>query len=290
MNKKLDINIAVPTIDFYKMQGSGNDFIIMDNRSLKLSPAQMSDWAKQLCRRSFSVGADGIIFLDTADAEFLDPLTSSLKKIAYKWHFYNSDGSRASLCGNGSRCISWLAVYLKIAEPVHCFQTDAGLVEAHVDLSAKRSRVLLPPPKELKLDLKVEINQQPYVLHFVNTGVPHSVIFVEDIKTIPVKEWGRIIRFHSLFGPQGTNVNFVQRSSAQELLIRTYERGVEDETFACGTGCAASAFIAYTLGLTGADVNLITTGQENLRILVEQDKVWLEGPIDLVYYGNLYSF
>lgn len=262
-------------IHFYKMHGSGNDFIIIDNRTLQLSVEKMPAFAQKNCQRAFGVGADGIIFLNHAKHP----------NNAYQWHFYNADGSRPAMCGNGSRCAAWLAVtQLELAEPTHQFQTDAGIVKATVYPKENRVKVLLTNHRHLKTNI---INYLGHNLHFVNTGCPHIVIITDFVELIDPNVIGRQIRFHPLFEPQGTNVNFVQIIDRNHIYIRTYERGIEKEPYACGTGAAASVVIANTLGLTEKDVECITTEKEKIRIILDHDQVWLEGDTCLVYQGQI---
>jgi diaminopimelate epimerase len=262
-------------IIFYKMHGSGNDFILIDNRKLQLPIERMKTFSQKTCQQAFGVGANGMIFIDHP---------SHLDHIAYRWHFYNADGSRGEMCGNGGRCVAWLTVHLGIAKIQHQFQTDVGIVKAIVYPEKKKVKLLVMPPKDLKIDLT---HYKTYPLHFINVGVPHTVILVDDIQSTQVKEIGLAIRFHPIFVSKGTNVNFVQVLDRKHLSIRTYERGVENETFSCGTGSIAAAIITNRLGLTENTVELTTSGQETLKISLEQDQVWLEGPVQLVYIGQL---
>ena len=266
-------------VPFYKMQGCGNDFVIIDNRSLRLPVERMAAWAVKVCRKAFGVGADGLFFLEQA------PAGSGL---AYQWHFYNSDGSRAEMCGNASRCAARLAHALGLAPERHAFGTDAGPVAAEVFPGSGLVKVQLTPPSDLTLDIDLSINADILRVHFVVLGVPHTVLFVEDIAAADVARLGREIRFHGRFAPAGTNVNFVQVQDNATLLLRTYERGVEAETYACGTGAAASQIIASSLGRSKPSAKLITTGGETLTVSLEQDKVFLQGAAELTFRGELY--
>ncbi|WP_457570899.1 diaminopimelate epimerase [Desulfovulcanus sp.] len=278
------------TAQFFKMQGSGNDFILFDNRKLKLSPDKMGLWAKKLCARAFAIGADGMIFLDKPDKEVID----------YRWHFFNSDGSRAEMCGNGSRCAARLAYELGMAPKNHVFGTDAGVVQAEV-LEEDQVKVQLTPPQDLQLNLCLTLDEQlmsppsggvqntrELNVHFVNTGVPHTVVITKNLQKMDVQKLGRTIRFNTQFSPAGTNVNFIEIKNNEEIFLRTYERGVESETYACGTGAAASVLVAYKLGLTNNSVQVTTTGGEILRIILEEDKVFLQGKAVLVYEGQVF--
>jgi len=277
---------------FTKMNGTGNDFIIVDNRELRIAKAEMAGLAKRLCHRQFSVGADGMIFIEPAEGA------------DFRWQFYNGDGSEAEMCGNGARCAARYAYSTGIAGKHLRFLTLAGLIEA--EMVGRNVKIRLTPPTNVVLSQSIEIDGELREIHTINTGVPHVVHFVDDNTGTPVKKWGRLIRHHKLFEPAGTNVNFVQLPE-NELHVRTYERGVEDETLACGTGAVASALIAALHGHVTSPVRVRTTGGDELVIhftlldlgdnpnssaaLRHEQRiaeVYLEGPAALVYEGELY--
>ncbi|MCA1743610.1 MAG: diaminopimelate epimerase [Desulfovibrionales bacterium] len=265
------------TVSFFKMQGSGNDFILFDNTELKLPVEKMSLWAKTLCRRAFAVGADGMIFLDRANDPDLD----------FVWNFFNSDGSRAEMCGNGSRCASSLAYRLGLAGKSQVFGTDAGPIKANV-LDADMVKVQLTPPQRVRLDIPLILDSDQEInAHFVNTGVPHTIVVCENVNQVDVLKTGRAIREHKEFSPSGTNVNFIEVTDSDSILLRTYERGVEAETFACGTGAAASVVIGNTLGLLGSSVAVTTSGKERLTIDLSNEEVFLTGKATVVYKAEL---
>ncbi len=271
------VNFPIP---FEKMSGTGNDFVIIDNRSLGIPSAEQPELARKICRRMFSVGADGLIFIeDSAVADFA-------------WNFYNADGSVAEMCGNGSRCAARFAFRHKIAGRKMQFATLAGIVVAEVGEEEAVVRVKLPPPRDFRLGLSLRIGEEERPVGYVDTGVPHAVIFVDE-EEVPVKTWGRMVRFHQLFEPRGANANFVKVLSDGRLKVRTYERGVEAETMACGTGAVASAlFAAMQKGLE-SPVEVITSGGEMLTILFDlfdgpvAENVFLQGPARLICTGNL---
>ncbi|NJB66731.1 diaminopimelate epimerase [Desulfobaculum xiamenense] len=266
-------------VPFFKMHGSGNDFVLIDNRELCLPQSEMSEWASRVCPRGFGVGADGLIFLqDTPERPDVD----------YVWHFYNADGSRAEMCGNGSRCAASLAHRIGLAGATHVFGTDAGPIHAHVLEGTDLVKVELTPPTGLALGAKLNVAGHETTVHFVNTGVPHAVVVCEDVKAVDIMTVGRAIRMHEHFAPAGTNANFIQVRDDKRLFLRTYERGVEGETFACGTGAAASALIAHTLGLVGPEVELTTSGGEVLQISIENGTVFLQGKALMTYHGEMY--
>lgn len=266
-------------VPFYKMQGCGNDFVFVDNRELRFAPEDMADMVIPVCRKAFGVGADGMMFLDPAPAD------SSLD---YIWHFFNADGSRAEMCGNGARCAARLACLLGLAPARHVFGTDAGPIEAAVDEDSGLVTVQLTPPRDLCLNKTIEIEGQPFSLHCVNTGVPHAVVFVDDLESVDVWKFGRAVRFHQAFAPAGTNMNFVAVEGPGRLSLRTYERGVEDETYACGTGAVASAVIARELELTGDETSVTTTGGEELGVILKDGKTFLRGAAELVFRGEFF--
>ncbi|WP_243359962.1 diaminopimelate epimerase [Fundidesulfovibrio terrae] len=265
-------------VAFHKMQGCGNDFVIIDNREYKVPVADMAEWARKVCRKCFGVGADGLIFLEASPAGV---------SADYVWHFYNADGSRAEMCGNGARCASKLGSLLGFASKKHVLGTDAGGVEAQV-LDDGQVRVRLTPAVDLKTGMELDVDGQKLTVHFVNTGVPHAVVFFDDVSLVDVKRLGRAIRFHEAFAPKGTNANFVTVKDSGHLVLRTYERGVEDETYACGTGACASAVIAHALGLAGQDVDVTTTGGEVLGVGLEGGQVYLRGAAEIAFSGVLY--
>ena len=266
-------------ITIYKMQGSGNDFVFIDNTDLGLPQSRMPAWARRICRRSFGVGADGLIFLEHAPER---------DDINYRWHFYNADGSRAEMCGNGSRCAAKLAHRLGLAPAEHVLGTDAGPVRAAVDQQTGEVQVQLTSPHSFQPHLEMSLDSGRIVtVHMVNTGVPHAVIFSDQADRENILDLGPALRYHQQFAPAGTNVNLVQVPDANSLYVRTYERGVEDETYACGTGAAAAAFVANELGKCGNPVRVRTSGGEELGISLSDHEIYLQGRAVLVYTAML---
>ncbi|MFO8032862.1 MAG: diaminopimelate epimerase [Desulfohalobiaceae bacterium] len=266
-------------VPFYKMQGSGNDFVIILNDQLQLQKESMALWASRICQPSLGVGADGLIFLHTEPQE---------KGIDYRWHFFNSDGSRAEMCGNGSRCAAWLAYHLGLAGKNHILGTDAGPIQAHVSPEQGQVKVQLTSPKDLYLDIELSWSGQELLqVHYVDTGVPHVVYFSEDPDQLDIQALAPGIRYHSRFAPQGANVNLVGFQGPEHLYVRTYERGVEGETLACGTGAAAAAVVARELGLCGDQIRITTSGQEELNIFLQKGLIYLQGAAVLVFAGYL---
>ena len=267
-------------IPFVKMSGTGNDFILIDHRSRFIPEERQAEFARAVCRRMFSVGADGLIFIENSDVA------------DFKWQFYNSDGSLAEMCGNGSRCAARFALEKGIVcSKTMCFETLAGIIEAEVNEDTS-VRVQLTNPHDYRAGLEIELDGNVRRISFLNTGVPHAVIFVAE-NGYDVRRWGKIIRFHQMFAPQGANVNFVTVRETGDLLVRTYERGVEDETRACGTGAVAAAIIAAMENKTHSPVSITTSGGDELLVAFDLlkdgsvDKVFLTGPTRLVYRGEL---
>jgi diaminopimelate epimerase len=271
-------------VPFVKMSGTGNDFIIIDHRKPLLAPEAMADFAAKVCRRKFSAGADGLIFIEnSSEADF-------------QWRFFNADGSVAEMCGNGARCAARFAFLQGIAPAQMRFATLAGIIEASV--SEKDVAVKMTDPVGLNMHQCITAEGKEYTVHSIDTGVPHAVLFVDDIDQTDVRALGSRIRHHKAFVPAGTNVNFAQRQG-DAIKVRTYERGVENETLACGTGAAACAIIAALLDQAASPVDIITSGNDRLTILFDrkEDKVsghndivynvFLKGPAHTIYSGAL---
>jgi diaminopimelate epimerase len=262
-----------------KMSGSGNDFIIIDNRFDLLKGVSLPNLARILCQRRKAVGADGLILVENS------------KVANFKWRFFNADGSEAEMCGNGGRCVSRFAVIKGIAPSRLTFETLAGII--HAEVKNRKVKLQLPPPTALKLNQKILVESKTYQINVINTGVPHAVLVVENLEEFPVKKLGEKIRFHPIFQPSGTNVNFIEVIDKFSLKIRTYERGVEDETLACGTGSVAAALIASALNLVKSPVGVKTWGGEVLTIYFEKNlensfsRVYLQGDTCLVFEGEL---
>jgi diaminopimelate epimerase len=267
-------------IEFYKMSGSGNDFIIIDNRDLSLNVGNIPDFVRAVCRRQISVGADGVVIIEpsnTAD---------------FKWQFFNSDGSVAEMCGNAARCVAHLAFLQGISGEKLSFETIAGIVNAEVHEDVPK--VKLTDPSRVILGKKIALEGREFVLDIVDTGVPHAVNFVDNIESCSVFDWGRKIRRHECFQPKGTNANFATVIDRHKIRVRTYERGVEDETLACGTGDVASVLAAASRELVDSPVDVIVQSGETLRIyFTKKDdrfgEIYLEGKVKIIYQGFLFE-
>jgi diaminopimelate epimerase len=264
-------------IAFWKMNGAGNDFIVIDHRKPLIPVERMAEFARLVCRRKFSVGADGLFLLEPSQVA------------DFRWRFFNADGSEAEMCGNGARCVARFAYMNGLAAARMRFETLAGIIDASV--ADTQVTIRMPAPHSLQLDVEVEAAGQGWTVHSVNTGVPHLVVFVDDLDRVDVDALGRTFRYHARFAPAGTNVNFVARDK-ERLAIRTYERGVEAETMACGTGATAAAVVAVARGLAASPVQLTTRGGVPLRVQFSgdgpaADHVLLRGPAHVVYRGEL---
>jgi diaminopimelate epimerase len=263
-----------------KMSGSGNDFILIDHRKPFFERNRMKQFAQKVCRRSVSVGADGVIFIERS------------KKADFKWQFFNADGSEAEMCGNGGRCAARFAHLKRIAGPHLTFETLAGILSAEV--RGRRVKLEMTRPHGVHLDEKISVDGKKVTISRINTGVPHAIVFLDNVKATDVVGVGRAIRNHPHYAPRGTNANFVQVSSRSRLLVRTYERGVEDETLACGTGAVASALVASFKGLVKSPVSIKTSGGEILMVHFEIEgrevkKVFFEGEVHIIYEGELWE-
>ena len=266
------------TIEFWKMNGSGNDFILIDNRENVVAEGEMSRLVERICRRRESVGADGLIFI-TKSSQY-----------DFAWRFFNADGGEVEMCGNGGRCVARFACLKGIAGPKMTFETLAGPVSAEV--MGRIVKVLMPEPSDLRLDIDLPLQTEWNNVDFINTGVPHVVVTVEDLEDHPVFEQGRAIRYDAMFSPNGTNGNFIKVHGPDLIETRTYERGVEDETLACGTGAIASALVASARGIVNSPVKVRTRGGETLQIYFRNEgdafrEVWLEGGTSIVYQAQL---
>jgi diaminopimelate epimerase len=268
--------------EFFKLSGTGNDFLVFDNRDGILTDSDLPNVVRRLCQRRISVGADGVILLAPS------------QRVNLSVRFFNSDGSEAEMCGNGGRCAARVAHMIGLANRDMTFETIAGDIHASI-LGSARVKLQMPSPKAMHLDFQISLETgERLTVSSVNTGVPHTAIFVEKLETHPVIEIGRAVRHNSHFKPFGTNVDFVSLESSNAISVRTYERGVEDETLACGTGAVAAALIAAGKGLVVSPVSVRTRGGEILGIHFESrecgyDPVFIEGNTRLIFRGILHN-
>lgn len=266
-------------IKFTKAIATGNDFIIIDNRGLVLKN-NIDQLAKRLCDRIYGIGADGLLLVEKS------------KQADFKMRIFNPDGSEAETCGNGLRCIALYAKDKRITLADMRIETRAGVIKASI--KDDEIKVRLTDPKDIQWNLCVMIQGCPYKVSLANTGVPHVIHFVDDIEHIDVKEIGAEMRYHSEFSPAGANVDFVKiiNQGKNKIKVRTYERGVEDETLACGTGAVASAIISAEAEKLTSPVTVETRSKELLKVyfeLIEGNfmNVYLEGKAQLVYEGTI---
>lgn len=271
-------------LTFYKMSAAGNDFVVME---IEAAGGSLNKLARQACDRKFGIGADGLLVLQRS------------KKADVKMRVFNADGSEAEMCGNGARCAAYLSakrkaqsVKQKTKNTELKIETKAGIIDAEV--SGKDVKIRLTDPKAMKLNLLIDIGKRKLKVHYIDTGVPHAVIFVEGLENIDLLCLGRAVRYHKVFAPRGANVNIVEALKDNYIKIRTYERGVEAETLACGTGSAASALItAQQLGKKSGKIDVGVNSGEVLKVYYKKigDKfkdVWLAGQAKIIYKGAYY--
>ncbi|MBI3253073.1 MAG: diaminopimelate epimerase [Candidatus Omnitrophica bacterium] len=264
------------TVSFTKMVGAGNDFIIVDNRSGILK-GDLKGLARRLCDRKHAIGADGLLLLEksrTADI---------------RMRIFNPDGSEADMCGNGVRCLAKFAAEKKIKKGKLTVETPAGLIEALIRGNVVKAKIT--DPADLRLDLKIPLGGRMLDGNFIDTGVPHAVLVVDSVDKVDVYGTGRAIRCHKLFAPKGANVNFVSIAPGG-IEVRTYERGVENETLSCGTGSTASALVAAALRGLESPVKVRTHGGEELKVYFSRNgrsfvDVSLEGPVQKSFEGRV---
>ena len=265
------------TLVFTKMNGAGNDFVMIDNRDGSRSLSKES--IARLCDRHRGIGADGLIAVEgVADS--------------IRMRYYNADGGEAEMCGNGARCFARFAARLTgQTEGLLPFQTMAGPITAEL-LGDERVRLRMSEPHSLQMAHSLKIEGNDLEVHSLNTGVPHAVTFVSDLEAVPVVLWGGAIRRHPRFAPAGTNANFAQVQDNGSLAIRTYERGVEDETLACGTGVVAAALIYHQRSQAPSPITVRVRGGDLLEVGFEIESghpnhVTLTGPADFVFEGTV---
>ncbi len=262
---------------FTKMNGAGNDFVMIDNRAgnVRLQPEQIV----RICDRHRGVGADGILLLEKGS-----------NGADFRMRYYNRDGGEAEMCGNGARCFARFAKKVAGAPERISFQTPAGLIGArlHGDLVTLN----MSDPTDLRLNLRLQIDGEDGVVHYINSGVPHVVVPVARLDVVHVFTQGAAIRRHKKFSPQGANVNFIEKRGAQKILVRTYERGVEDETLACGTGVVASALIFAVTEKVDGPVSVTVRSGSELSVDFKRAgnqfrNVTLIGPAEFAFEGTI---
>ncbi|MFU8781078.1 MAG: diaminopimelate epimerase [Kiritimatiellia bacterium] len=264
---------------FWKMHGAGNDFIIL-NRINSSQPQPTAIRIHNWCQPHTGIGADGLILLQSANNAAHH----------FRMTFFNPDGGEAEMCGNGARCIARFAYEQGIAPPNMKFETAAGVISARVERNLVTIDMQIP--NHIEFDQQLEIDNHPLLIDFVNTGVPHAVVICPDLAAIDIPTLGRAIRQHARYAPAGTNVDFIQIAENNTLQIRTYERGVEAETLACGTGIAAAATICILKGIITSPASIVTAGGDTLHVALEQQsskitRLQLTGPAKHVFHGTI---
>jgi diaminopimelate epimerase len=262
---------------FTKMNGAGNDFILIDNRAgdIHLDRSQIA----RLCDRHRGIGADGILLLERAS-----------NHADFRMRYFNADGGEAEMCGNGARCFARFANKAAGSKNKISFETPAGTISAKLidDLVTLQ----MTEPTDLRLEVKLRVADGDNTVHFINSGVPHVVIPVPQVDDVDVHGKGAAIRYHEMFSPKGANVNFIEKRGANKIAVRTYERGVEDETLACGTGVVASALVFAACEKINGPVGVLVRGGDELQVDFERSgeqfkNVILTGPAEFVFEGTV---
>jgi diaminopimelate epimerase len=262
---------------FTKMSGAGNDFVLIDNRAgnVHLNRSQIAS----LCDRHRGIGADGILLLEKAS-----------NRAHFRMRYFNADGGEAEMCGNGARCFARFANKVAGAEGTVSFETPAGVISAQ--LNGDLVTLQMTEPTDLRLNIQLPVADENKIIHFINSGVPHVVMSVERIDDVDVLQEGAAIRHNKMFSPKGANVNFIEKRGAKQIAIRTYERGVENETLACGTGVVASALIFAATENTDGPIGVLVRGGNELQVGFEKagrlfKNVTLTGPAEFVFEGTI---
>ncbi len=264
------------SLEFVKASGAGNDFVLIDNSDGSLKADQHS-LAVALCSRPFGIGADGLLVLESSP------------RADFQMRYYNADGSYGGMCGNGGRCIAMFAYRRGLASSAMSFEALDHVYSARV--TGDSVLLTMKPPADFRSDIRLEAGGQFFVGQFVNTGSPHVVIRVDDLESTDVFGIGRTIRYHDEFQPNGTNVNFLRILEDHEIQIRTYERGVENETLACGTGAVASAVVANLTEGIRQPVRVHVRSGEDLLVHLEASTgnlpgASLEGSAHMLFSGK----
>jgi diaminopimelate epimerase len=262
---------------FTKMNGAGNDFVMLDNRSgdIHLERNQIA----RICDRHRGIGADGILLLE-----------ESANGADFRMRYYNADGGEAEMCGNGARCFARFANKVAAAGEKISFETPAGVIGAK--LHGNLVTLEMSDPTDLRLSVELDVLGASKVVHYINTGVPHVIVPVSRIDDVDVGGEGAAIRRHKMFSPKGANVNFLEKRGANKIEIRTYERGVENETLACGTGVVASALIFAVIEKAEAPIGILVRGGSELSVGFTKNgdlfrNVTLTGPAEFVFEGTI---
>ncbi|QQL46396.1 diaminopimelate epimerase [Sulfuriroseicoccus oceanibius] len=269
-------------IHFTKMNGAGNDFVVIDNRS-GIYDDLTKEQIERLCDRHRGVGADGMLAIE-------QPVEGSSSQ--YRFRYYNADGGEAEMCGNGARCFARFARNLTTEfEDEISFDTIAGPLVA--TFPGEDVCIDMSDPFDIESDIELSLSGTPQTVHFMNTGVPHVVLPVADVTAVDIVAVGRELRFHEHFAPAGTNANIHHVIENGHIRLRTYERGVEGETLACGTGVVANALVHHQLTGAASPIAVDVQGGDTLKVEFEKDadgnyrNVKLIGPADFVFDGTI---
>ena len=259
------------------MNGAGNDFVLIDNRTgdVHLDRSQIA----RLCDRHRGIGADGILLLEKA-----------ANRTDFRMRYFNADGGEAEMCGNGARCFARFANKVAGTEGKISFETPAGIISA--ELIGDLVTLQMTEPTDLRLNVPLRVADEDKDIHFINSGVPHVVIPVSHVDDVDVDREGAVIRHHKMFSPKGANVNFIEKREANKIVVRTYERGVENETLACGTGVVASALVFAAMEDVNGPIGVYVRGGNELQVGFEKTgmqfkNVTLTGPADFAFEGTV---
>jgi diaminopimelate epimerase len=264
-------------IAFWKMHGAANDFVLVDDRKLAF-PAADKQWMASIAARRTGIGCEGVILIQPSD------------KASFRMRFFNPDGSEVEMCGNGARCVARLAHEIGAAPAQMTIDTVAGILSA--EAFGDEVRLFMTPPRDWRMNRTLTLDGKTVAYGFVNSGVPHAVVEPPDLAACDVQKMGSGIRYHADFAPRGTNANFIKVTGPQSLMIRTYERGVEGETLACGTGIVASALVAARDGKVRAPVSVTAASGDTLTVDFKlagdiATDVTLLGPAAHVFQGTV---
>ena len=269
-------------IPFMKLSGAGNDFVIINNLSqvVDSTDSEFMNFVTKVCQRRMSVGADGVLLVEPNE------------DVDFRMRYFNADGGEVETCGNGARCISKFAYLNGIVSKQMRFLTNVGIYEA--EIVGDNVKVGMSDPTDIRINVPLRLEEGVHDVGFVNSGVPHVVFFVDDLETTDVFDLGQQTRYHDDFKPAGTNANFINIYSQELIEIRTYERGVENETLACGTGSIASAIVSASLGKVKSPVSVKTASGVILKIHFDLENdaaknVYLEGDARVIFAGELTS-
>jgi diaminopimelate epimerase len=261
------------SIAFSKYAGCGNDFILIDNR-VSIFPENHPSLIQKLCRRALGIGADGVILLENSSHS------------DFKMRIFNADGQEAEMCGNGIRCL--MKFIHSLGHTQKSYRIETFLRPLLVQLCGDQVSVEMGSPLDIRWNIPLTIEGIDYVVHYLDTGVPHVILFTENVQTFDLNFWGPKFRYHPAFSPKGTNFNVVQVGEDGTLWNRTYERGVEAETLACGTGCVAAALAAHHILGLRSPIQVRTRSEESLTVAFTDlfDSIVMTGPATQIFSGH----